>query len=72
MLTELLEIAASQYHKCVVIATHNTDWIEKHAFDLVLLSKGVITANGTVPFYRDYKFREFRKEYGIFKVKLDQ
>ena len=53
------------------MATHNTQWIEQHAFDLIILSRGVTLGNGTIGFYSNYKFRDFRKEYRVLSAAID-
>ena len=55
--------ATSEFNKSVVIATHNVKWIDEHSYDLMIISRGVTLANGTVGFYVRHEFRDFRLKY---------
>ena len=63
LLTEMIVRATTEFNKSVVIATHNVKWIEEHAYDLMIISRGVTLANGTVGFYVRHEFRDFRLKY---------
>ena len=63
ILTEMIMRATNEFNKSVVVATHNVKWIEEYAYDLMIISRGVTLANGTVGFYVRHEFRDFRLKY---------
>ena len=70
ILTEMIMRATNEFNKSVVVATHNVKSIEEYAYDLMIISRGVTLANGTVGFYVRHEFRDFRLKYQVFTASI--